>query len=40
MSRIAAGSAEGAEQGHRPYLQAALLMKSRRAYGRETKQRQ
>ena len=26
MSRIAAGSAEGAEQGYRPYLQAALLM--------------
>lgn len=26
MSRIAAGFAEGAEQGHRPYLQAALLM--------------
>lgn len=40
MSRIAAGPAEGAEQGYRPYLQAALLMKSRRAYGRETKQRQ
>lgn len=39
MSRIAAGSAEGAEQGYRPYPQAALLMKSRRAYGRETKQR-
>lgn len=40
MSRIAVGSAKGAEQGYRPYLQAALLMKSRRAYGRETKQRQ
>ena len=40
MSRIAAGPAEGSEQGYRPYLQAALLMKSRRAYGRETKQRQ
>jgi len=40
MSRITAGPAEGAEQGYRPYLQAALLMKSRRAYGRETKQRQ
>ena len=26
MSRIAAGSAEGAEQGYLPYLQAALLM--------------
>lgn len=26
MSRIAAGPAEGAEQGYRPYLQAALLM--------------
>ena len=40
MSRIAAGSAEGAEQGYRPYLQTTLLMKNRRAYGRETKQRQ
>ena len=26
MSRIAAGSAEGAEQGYHPYLQDALLM--------------